>query len=84
MAEWERLWTPLRWQSVLAHGTEERELEAIRQATKHGSPLGGQEFVAEFEFRAGQAIAGRKIGRPRLVPGGAAATPSPGRGTLSD
>ena len=84
MAEWERLWTPLRWQSVLAHGTDERELDAIRQATKHGSPLGGQELVADFERHRGRAITVRKIGRPRLDPAGAAATDSPGRGTLSD
>lgn len=84
MAEWERLWTPLRWQSVLAHGTEEPELEAIRQATKHGSPLGGQQFVADFERRAGRAVPVRAVGRPRLDPATAATTAFPGGGTLSD
>lgn len=66
MVEWEHCWTPTRWQSVLAHGAEEREWEAIRQATQRGLPFGGHEFTADFERRAGRTLTARPVGRPRL------------------
>jgi hypothetical protein len=45
------LWTPERWQSVMA-GEGEREFEAIRQATERGLPLGDRDFV--LRSNAGQ------------------------------
>ncbi|MGA7410245.1 MAG: hypothetical protein WBW33_07150, partial [Bryobacteraceae bacterium] len=74
VTEWEREWTPARWQSVLALGTGEREFEAIRQATQRGLPLGDQTFIDGFERSAGRTLAVRPVGRPRLV---SAATPAP-------
>ena len=67
MASWEQQWTPSRWRSVLAHGAEERETEAIRQATQHGMPFGDERFVAHFERHAGRTLAVRAAGRPRLT-----------------
>ncbi len=72
LAEWERLWTPERWRGVLAHGADERELGAIRQATQHGLPFGSQEFISDLERRCGRPPAVRSVGRPRLAP-----SPSP-------
>jgi putative transposase len=82
-SEWERLWTPSRWQSVLAHGAEERDIGAIRAATMRGLPLGDQKFVAAFERRSGRELVVRPVGRPRVGHGLAGAA-SPGGGTLSD
>jgi putative transposase len=65
---WNQSWTPLRWKSVLAHGAEEREIEAIRQATQQGVPFGSQQFVADFERRAGRSLLARPRGRPRALP----------------
>jgi putative transposase len=59
-------WTPARWQSVLAHGAEERQTEAIRLATQQGVPFGSQNFIADFEHRAGRSLLARPVGRPRL------------------
>jgi putative transposase len=64
---WREQWTPERWRSVLAHGVEEREMEAIRQATQHGVPLGASQFVAHFERQAGRDLSVRPVGRPRVT-----------------
>jgi putative transposase len=84
MVEWERCWSPERWQSVLAHGAEEREVEAIRQATQHGLPFGSQEFAADLERRVGRSLAIRSVGRPRQDTSAARAAASSSGGTLSD
>jgi putative transposase len=68
LAEWESLWTPERWRVVLAHGPDERELGAIRQAIQHGLPFGNQEFITDLERRCGRPLAVRPVGRPRLTP----------------
>ena len=82
ISEWERLWTHARWQSVLAHGAEEREIDSIRAATMRGLPFGDQDFVVAFERRVGRELVVRRVGRPRVTRGLAVA--SPGGGTLSD
>ena len=64
---WAQLWTPERWRSVLARGEEEREIEAIRQATRHGLPLGDCGFVAQFERQTGRPMSIRPVGRPRVM-----------------
>ena len=68
--EWGRVWTPDRWQSVLAHGAGEREFDVIRQATQRGVPLGDQDFISGLEHRAGRTLAIRPVGRPRLLSAG--------------
>ena len=67
LTEWQSLWTPDRWRSVLAHGPDERELEGIRHATQHGLPFGNQEFISDLERRCGRPLAVRSVGRPRLA-----------------
>lgn len=80
---WKESWTPVRWQSVLAHGAEERHIEGIRAATQQGVPFGSHEFVANFEVRAGRSLLARPAGRPRLSPARSLVAYSPGS-TLSD
>ena len=65
---WKQVWTPERWRSVLAHGAEEREMYAIRQATQHGVPFGSSQFVAHFERQSGRDLSVRPVGRPRVTP----------------
>jgi putative transposase len=67
MTEWERVWTPERWQSVLAHGAGEREFDVIRQASQRGVPVGDESFIAGFERNAGRTLAIRPVGRPPLI-----------------
>ena len=53
---------PLRWSIGAAAGADERELGAIRQATKHGLPFGSQEFISDWERRCGRPLAVRPVG----------------------
>jgi putative transposase len=61
---WSKLWTPERWRSVLAIGPDERQAEAIRQATQRGMPLGDDAFCERVATQAGRALKARPVGRP--------------------
>ncbi len=64
LAAWASEWSPSRWQSVLALGEDEREFEAIGQATSHGLPYGDENFIADLERRTGRDLRRKKMGRP--------------------
>lgn len=65
---WQQHWTTVSWRQVLRQGLAEAALaERIRQATRHGRPLGSDEFVAHCEEVAGRRLRAQAIGRPRHV-----------------
>ena len=67
---WREAWTAERWRSVLELGPDERQVEALRQATHHGVPLGERSFLERMAQQAGRDLVMRPVGRPRLGAGG--------------
>jgi REP-associated tyrosine transposase len=66
MEWWRQRWTPADWRAMLLDRTEsEPELDAIRQATYTGRPLGSKEFVAALEAKLGRILEPRPGGRTR-------------------
>ena len=64
--EWAALWSAQRWQSVLAHGQDERQIAAIQEASRRGLPFGSDQFVKQMGHRAGRNLIARSVGRPRV------------------
>ena len=61
---WRQHWSVARWREFLEVGETEYELEAIRQCTHTGRPLGSSEFVKRLEQSTRRQLARRKGGRP--------------------
>ena len=61
---WRQRWDAASWREFLGQGTTEVELNAIRQCTHTGRPLGGSDFVKELERETQRRLAPRKGGRP--------------------
>ena len=63
---WSQYYTPARWAEVLRTNVEEEQFgERLHQATRHGRPLGDEQFVKELEVRSGRVLRPRSPGRPR-------------------
>jgi hypothetical protein len=61
---WRQHWTVARWREFLDAGETDAGLEAIRQCTHTGRPLGSSEFVKSLEQSTRRQLAPRKGGRP--------------------
>lgn len=64
MERWQQTWTPSRWREFLALGETEEQLQAIRQCTHTGRPLGSSAFIETLEHSTQRKLAPRKGGRP--------------------
>lgn len=64
MERWSQRWTVAEWRSFLAEAESAAALEALRQFTHTGRPLGTPEFVTELEAATLRPLAARKRGRP--------------------
>jgi len=69
MEAWNRRWSMESWKQYLRTAATESELDAIRQHTHTGRPLGGQEFVRDLEVTLQRRLVPQKGGRPpRVIP----------------
>ena len=65
LGEWEKVYTPSRWQDVLQRSmAEEDDLEHLREATRSGRPFGEQAFTEELAERLGRDLTPGRPGRP--------------------
>lgn len=67
-ADWREFvgpWNYREWGELLAGEDAEAELEAVREATRRGAPLGSAGFVEEWERRSGRRLRVLGRGRPR-------------------
>lgn len=64
MKPWSDSWTATGWREYLEAGETDGELNAIRQCTHTGRPLGAQKFVESLEQAMGRQLAPQKGGRP--------------------
>ena len=64
MERWQQVWTSARWKEFLGLGETEDQLQAIRQCTHTGRPLGSETFVEGLEHAIQRTLAPRKGGPP--------------------
>lgn len=65
---WRQQWNCATWKKYLCDPDAGVDLEAIRQCTHTGRPLGAPEFVASLENSTGRVLTPQKTGRPpRMV-----------------
>src|SRR4051794_28144614 len=68
MSWWRETQMQARWAEVLVDAQERKaELDAIRQATFTGRPLGSKEFVAGLERQLSRRLSAVPGGRPKLI-----------------
>jgi hypothetical protein len=65
MEYWQKRWTASEWSQYLAARESPTDLDALRQCTHTGRPLGPTEFVAGPERTTLRTLAPRKGGRPK-------------------
>ncbi len=65
LERWGRQWSAASWRKFLAAEETESELDALRQCTHTGRPLGSAEFIAALEQTTERRLAPQKGGRPR-------------------
>ena len=65
MERWRNRWTVSEWREFLAVADTPDDLNALRQFTHTGRPLGSAEFVAALEERTRRTLTPRKAGRPK-------------------
>lgn len=65
---WSERWSAKNWCEYLASGEREQELQAIRQCTHTGRPLGTAAFLHSLEEATLRRLAPQKGGRPRKSP----------------
>ena len=64
--EWKRRFDGKRWSEALRIGVDEEQWdEGIREATRHGNPLGSEAFVERVSRALGRDLRPRPPGRPR-------------------
>jgi len=56
------------WREFLS-GSDEKEMDALRMATRTGRPAGTEEFLAELSNITGKKVMRGRPGRPRKKPG---------------
>jgi putative transposase len=64
-ALWQRFTTPAIWREILCGPDDPQLLKLIRDKTRHGRPLGGDQFIDELEEKVGRPLRPRRAGRPR-------------------
>jgi putative transposase len=64
---WSRRWSASSWRKYLEAGETPAELDALRQCTHTGRPLGSAEFVDALEHNTERRLAPQKGGRPRKL-----------------
>jgi putative transposase len=64
---WSKRWSAASWREYLAGGKTEAELNAIRQCTHSGRPLGTAEFVRSLEQATFRCLVPQKGGRPNKL-----------------
>jgi len=64
MTRWRERWNFLTWGAYLGATVSEEELEALRESTHTGRPLGTPEFVQELEKTLLRRLTRQKGGRP--------------------
>jgi putative transposase len=64
LATWSACWTKQSWREFLERGEAESDLEAVRQCTHTGRPLGSAEFIRELEGTTNRRLTRAKGGRP--------------------
>ncbi len=62
---WHQVQDPAEWRRALVCPDDESVLQAIRDQTLNGRPLGDERFVENLESRLGRSLTPRPIGRPR-------------------
>ena len=70
---WTKRWTSANWRAYLRAGESEADLEAIRENTHTGRPLGAPEFVKQLESATLRRLTPQKGGRPQRAPKNAGA-----------
>jgi len=65
--EWAEQWDASSWKQYLDAGADESEIDAFRQCTHTGRPLGSEQFVHELEKLTNRPLAPRRGGRPGKV-----------------
>ena len=65
MERWRKRWTVSEWSQFLADRERVTEVNALRQFTHTGRPLGGAEFMAVLEQTTMRSLIPRKGGRPK-------------------
>jgi hypothetical protein len=64
MEKWRKRWTSRDWQAFLLAGETAADLQAIRENTHNGRPLGTPEFVKQLEGATLRRLTPQKGGRP--------------------
>ena len=67
LSAWNRRWSKQSWKEYLATGETQGEIEAIRQCTHTGRPLGAESFVRSLEDATQRRLSPQKGGRPKGV-----------------
>jgi len=65
MERWQERWTVAGWSEYLAARESQTDVNALRQCTHTGRPLGTPEFTAALEQTTSRRLAPRKGGRPK-------------------
>jgi len=65
LAQWTRLWRPVKWRAELRSPEDEQALSRIRLSTHRGRPLGSDSFLSKLERRLGRRLRPLPVGRPR-------------------
>ncbi|MGO4518847.1 hypothetical protein AB4Y89_23880 [Terriglobus sp. 2YAB30_2] len=69
MELWAANWKRSSWKEYLAEKETEEELQAIRQSTHTGRPLGDESFVRDLEGATERPLSPQKGGRPAKATG---------------
>ncbi|HLW98993.1 MAG TPA: hypothetical protein VKR82_10130 [Candidatus Acidoferrales bacterium] len=64
MEKWRKRWTSRDWQVFLLAGETVADLQAIRENTHNGRPLGTPEFVKQLEGATLRRLTPQKGGKP--------------------
>lgn len=64
LTRWRKDWSASCWQAFLAAGETEADLQAIRQCTHTGRPLGAPDFLDQLEQATHRRLTAQKGGRP--------------------
>jgi putative transposase len=65
MRRWQKQWSAEEWNNYLTAGESQTYVNALRQCTHTGRPLGPPDFVANLEKSTLRLLAPRKGGRPK-------------------
>jgi putative transposase len=65
MERWSNRWTVSEWRAFVSAAETSDDLNALRQFTHTGRPLGSAEFVAALEEQTRRTLAPRRAGRPK-------------------